>query len=91
MADFANRGLTSSADFDTACACACAFPGTNSKAPPLPFLLPIGRSVYSGLQTRLIENVQRPFRGLRSLNFQVSYALPGLRTQVEPPSQYPQL
>jgi len=37
--------------------------------------MPIGRSVYSGLQAKLIENVQRPFRGLRSLNFQVSYAL----------------
>jgi hypothetical protein len=31
--------------------------------------------VYSGLQTKLIENVQRPFRGLRALNFQMSYAL----------------
>lgn len=73
MADFANRGLTSSADFDHSCT--CAFPGINSKAPPLPFLRPIGRSVYSGLQTKLRENLQRPFRGLRSLNFQVSYAL----------------
>jgi hypothetical protein len=73
MADFANNGLTSSADFDQPCA--CAFPGLNSKAPPLPFLLPIGRSVYSGLQTKLIANVQHPFRMVRALNFQTSYAL----------------
>lgn len=79
MADFANRGLTSSADFDQPCGVlfgyACAFPGTNSDAPPLPFLLPIGRSVYSGLQTKLTVSMQQPFHGLRTLNFQVSYAL----------------
>lgn len=79
MADFASRGLTSSADFDRPCGVlfgyACAFPGINSNAPPLPFLLPIGRSVYSGLQTKLTASLQQPFRGLRMLNFQVSYAL----------------
>ena len=73
MVDFADNGLTSSADFDTPCV--CAFPGLNSKAPPLPFLLPIGRSVYNGLQTKLVQNVRQPFRGLRTLNFQLSYAL----------------
>jgi hypothetical protein len=36
---------------------------------------PIGRSVYNGLQTKLSQNVQDPFRGVRALNFQVSYAL----------------
>lgn len=79
MADFANHGLTSSADFDRPCGTLlgypCAFPGINANAPPLPFMLPIGRSVYSGLQTKMIANVQHPFRGLRTLNFQVSYAL----------------
>jgi Carboxypeptidase regulatory-like domain len=79
MADFANQGLTSSADFDRPCGNVfgypCAFPGINVNAPPLPFLMSIGRSVYNGLQTKLIENVQRPFRGVRALNFQLSYAL----------------
>lgn len=73
MVDFANNGLTSSADFNQACG--CAFPGINPSAPPLPFLKPIGRSVYNGLQTKLIQNLQQPFRGVRTLNFQVSYAL----------------
>jgi hypothetical protein len=73
MVDFANRGLTSSSDFDVPCA--CAFPGVNPGAPPLPFLMPIGRSVYNALQTKLTHNVQHPFRGVRTLNFQVSYAL----------------
>jgi hypothetical protein len=79
IVDFANRGLTSSGDFDRPCGVifgyVCAFPGVNSKSPPLPFLMPIGRSVYSALQTRLIANLQRPSREVRSLNFQISYAL----------------
>jgi hypothetical protein len=36
---------------------------------------PIGRSVYDGLQTKLTQNVQHPFRGVRGLTFQVAYAL----------------
>jgi hypothetical protein len=79
MVDFATHGLTSSADFDQPCGVLfgypCAFPGVNPNAPPLPFFEPVGRSVYNGLQTKLTENVQRPFRGVRALNFQVSYAL----------------
>jgi Carboxypeptidase regulatory-like domain len=79
MVDFANYGLTSSADFDQPCGVlfgySCAFAGVNPKAPPLPFFKPIGRSVYNGLQTKLTQNVQRPFRGVRALNFQISYAL----------------
>jgi hypothetical protein len=79
MADFASRGLTSSSDFDQPCGVLfgypCAFPGINPDAPPLPFLKSIGRSVYNGLQTKLTGNVQHPFRGVRALNFQISYAL----------------
>jgi len=85
MADFALNGLTSSADFNAVCSFpsaaapgsnyTCAFPGVNSSAPPLPFFKPIGRSVYNGLQTKLTQNVDHPFRGVRALNFQVSYAL----------------
>jgi hypothetical protein len=79
MVDFANNGLTSSADFDQPCGpkfgYPCAFPGTNPNAPPLPFLEAIGRSVYNGLQTKLTGSVRSPFRGARALNFQISYAL----------------
>ena len=79
MADFANRGLTSSADFDQPCGVLfgypCTFPGINPNAPPLPFYAPIGRSVYNGLQTKLTGNAQHAFRGVRALNFQISYAL----------------
>jgi hypothetical protein len=79
MVDFANNGLTSSADFDQPCGpkfgYPCAFPGINPNGPPLPFFEPIGRSVYNGLQTKLTGDVQRAFRGVRALNFQIAYAL----------------
>jgi hypothetical protein len=79
MVDFANRGLTSSIDFDQPCAVLfgypCAFPGINPNAPPLPFWMPVGRSVYNGLQTKLVHNVQHPYHGVRALNFQLSYTL----------------
>jgi Carboxypeptidase regulatory-like domain len=83
MSAYAGNGLTSSADFDIDCSAPppvgfgypCAFGGINPNAPPLPFLKSVGRSVYNGLQTKLIENVKQPFRGVRTLNFQVSYSL----------------
>jgi hypothetical protein len=82
LLSYAGNGLTSSADFDVACTNStvgfgypCAFGGINPNAPPLPFLEPIGRSVYDGLQTKLTENVKTPFRGVHYLNFQVAYSL----------------
>lgn len=83
ISDFAGWGLTSSADFGVACTASppvglgypCAFSGINPNGPPLVFAKPNGRSVYNGLQAKLIENVQHQFAGLRALNFQVSYAL----------------
>jgi hypothetical protein len=78
MTDYARHGLTSSADFDQPCgvlfAYPCAFPGINPNAPPLPFYMPVGRSVYNGLQTKLTQNVQHTFPGVHTLNLQVSYA-----------------
>lgn len=81
ITDYANHGLTSAGDFGAVCPAAlgtkypCAFTGINPKAPPLSFFKPIGRSVYEGLQTKLTANLQNPFRALRVLNFQLSYAL----------------
>ncbi|HXW89226.1 MAG TPA: carboxypeptidase regulatory-like domain-containing protein [Terriglobales bacterium] len=79
MADYAGNGLTSSGDFDAACGPSlgypCAFPGKNPNAPPLNFLKSAGRSVYDGLQAKLVQNVAHPLRGVSTLNFQVSYAL----------------
>ncbi len=85
IANYANNGLTSAADFGAVCSFPsptvpgsnypCAFTGINAKGPSLYFYKPTGRSVYNGLQTKLIQNVQHPFRGARNLNLQVSYAL----------------
>ncbi len=80
MSDYAGLGLGSSLDQGgSSCLAAlgynCAFSGVNPLAPPLGFLSPVGRSVYNGLQMKLIENVNDPFRGVRAMNFQVSYSL----------------
>ena len=80
MSDYAGYGLGSSTDMGGSSCYAvlgrkCAFPGLNPNAPPLRFLSPVGRSVYDGLQMKLIENVKHPFRGAKTLNLQVSYAL----------------
>ncbi len=80
IADFAGAGLGSTSDFGgTSCLAAigqpCAFGGINPTAPPLNFLSPVGRSVYNGLQMKWIDNVKSPMRGVKDLNFQVSYAL----------------
>lgn len=78
MSDYAGNGLTSPGlDFGGVCpfSYGCAFAGINPTAPQGFFLFPIGRSVYNGLQMKLVQNVSHPMRGVRNLNFQVSYSL----------------
>jgi hypothetical protein len=78
MADFALNGLTSPAlDFGGTCpfSYGCAFPGVNPNAPSLSMLEPIGRSVYNGMDVKLRQEVRSPIRGIRNLNFQISYSL----------------
>jgi hypothetical protein len=38
-------------------------------------LFPVGRSVYTGLQMKLVQRVNNLFAGVKQANFQVSYAL----------------
>ena len=52
----------------------CAFGGVNSLQNQAFFLRPIGRSVYNALQMKLTENVNKPFRGVKAMNFQVAYS-----------------
>ena len=79
MADYGNNGLASASDFGQDCLDAigapCAFPGVNPGQAQAFFLQPIGRSVYNALQMKLVQNVTNPFRGVKALNFQVSYSL----------------
>ncbi len=53
----------------------CAFGGINANQNQAFFLKPIGRSVYNALQMKLTQNVNNPMRGVKALNFQVSYSL----------------
>ena len=39
------------------------------------FLEPVSRSVYNGVQMKLVQNVVNPMRGIKTANFQVSYSL----------------
>jgi carboxypeptidase family protein len=83
--NYALNGLDSPGDAGGTCPAAlgtaapCAFGGINPSVGQLPFLFPIGRSVYNALQVKLVENVEHPFRGARHLNLQVSYALSRLQ------------
>jgi hypothetical protein len=59
----------------------CAFPGTNpvsgnsGTVGTMDMLEPLGRSVYNGLQVKLIQKVTNPMRGVKNANFQFSYSL----------------
>jgi len=83
LARYADSGLTSTNDFGGVCSF-CAFQGLNPTAPSLPFLFPIGRSVYNGLQTKLSQNLTAPFPGLRNLNFQISFSLSRFENSGDP-------
>ncbi len=78
MSDYAGNGLTSTQELGGPVACppaGCAFPGINPTVGNLNFLEPIGRSVYNGLQMKLVQNLAKPMRGVRNVNFQVAYSL----------------
>jgi len=53
----------------------CAFGGINQTYNAMSMLFPISRSVYNGLQMKLVDNVTNPMRGVKSANFQVAYSL----------------
>ena len=77
MAEIAGNGLTSPGlDFGGACpfSYGCAFPGINPAAGSMPFLEPIGRSVYNGLDAKLNQDWKSPMRGVHRVNFQVAYS-----------------
>jgi len=75
--DFAANGLDSGYALCGGAPCPnAAFGGVNMGATGAnQMLFPIGRSVYNGLQMTLKEDVQKPFRGVKYMNLQVSYSL----------------
>ena len=93
MDDFAVNGLTATYDLGVGgCpAAGCAFPGINKTVSNLNFLEPIGRSVYNGMDLKLVQNLKNPLPGLKHVDFQVSYSLsrfvnPGGANGSTPPS-----
>jgi len=76
IADYASNGLDSGTNLCQGFACpAAAFPGQNPNLGVNQMLFPSGRSLYNAFQTSLRANVRNPFAGVKSLNWQVSYAL----------------
>jgi len=51
----------------------CAFGGINSNAPPMNLLSSVGRSVYTGVQGKLVQSIQHPFHPAKSLDLEVTY------------------
>lgn len=74
ISNFAVNGLDSQADLGGTCATGCAFGGLNPNAPAMPFLVPAGISKYNALDVKLVYQKANPFKGLRSMNAQVSYS-----------------
>ena len=75
ITNYAANGLDSGYVLCGGFACPnAAFPGINSAVGANEMLFPIGRSVYNGLQSTLKQDVASPFRGVKHLNLQVSYA-----------------
>jgi len=67
----------------------CAFPGTNpiigntGAVGGVDMLFPEGRAVYTALQMKVVTRVDKPMRGVKTGNFQFSYTLSRLTSQVQ--------
>ncbi len=85
--DFANNGLDSGNAYNAGYSVyyawggqfspstGAAFPGINPALGNLFMNYPMGRSVYSGMQTEYHTQVENPFRGVRNLDLLVNYTL----------------
>jgi hypothetical protein len=76
ISDFAVNGLDSGYALCGGAPCpAAAFGGIDSNLGGNQMLFSSGRSLYTGLQTSVKTDLSRPFRGVHSMNLQVSYTL----------------
>ena len=82
--DFAGNGLDSGKMYNSGYPASywgtgpdegAAFPGINPLVGENEMLFPSGRSTYTALQLKLVQNTDNPFRGVRHAAFQVSYSL----------------
>jgi hypothetical protein len=82
LGDFTARGLDSPYDLgigacpaNTVGGNSCAFPGINPAVGHFYMYRSGGRSVYNGMDIKLVQNIAHPFRGVKYLNFQFAYTL----------------
>jgi hypothetical protein len=67
----------------------CAFPGTNpltlnqGTVGALDMLEPIGRSVYNGMQIKLVQNVTKPWNFVKTAKLQLAYSYSKFVSQVQ--------
>ncbi len=73
MADFSANGLDSANDLGPFPCPNCAFASNNRNVGAFYELHSGGRSVYNGMDLKLVQNVNHPFRGVKYLNFQSTY------------------
>ncbi|HVI10107.1 MAG TPA: carboxypeptidase regulatory-like domain-containing protein [Candidatus Binatia bacterium] len=72
----------------------CAFPGTNSitgnlgEVGGVDMLFPVGRSLYSGLQAKVVQRINRPVYGVTSARFEFSYTLSRFVSQLQDQGQF---
>ncbi|HUA17067.1 MAG TPA: carboxypeptidase regulatory-like domain-containing protein [Verrucomicrobiae bacterium] len=86
VSDFVARGLGSPADTGSSCLTAadpstgfalgfpCAFGGINPNYGVMNVLEPVGRSLYRGVQVKLVQSMPNPFHGVKAANLQIAYA-----------------
>lgn len=76
LADFSGAGLDSGNNVCAGGPCPqAAFPGQNPILGTNQMLFPAGRSTFNAFETSLRANVHNPFRGVKSMNWIVSYSL----------------
>ncbi|HLV85759.1 MAG TPA: carboxypeptidase-like regulatory domain-containing protein [Candidatus Sulfotelmatobacter sp.] len=87
ISDFANNGLDSGNSYNAGYSVyydwggsltpdtGAAFAGVNPALGNLFMNYPMGRSVYSGVQSEYRTQVANPFRGVKSLDLQINYTL----------------
>ncbi len=84
IATFAGNGLDSgnayfsgnpAAAYGATPSTGAAFPGVNPMFGEMRINIPLGRSVYNGLQLNLRQSARVPLPGLKKSSFEVSYAL----------------
>jgi Carboxypeptidase regulatory-like domain len=90
QAAYSAAGLDSSLQTTGGSPCSyCAFPGTNpitgnqGVVGGVDMLFPVGRSLYSGLQAKLVQRIDKPMHGVKAANFQVSYSYSKFISQVQ--------